>query len=335
MVDCLAAVALFGAGLYLSALFSGSETGFYRVSRIKVQLESRVGDRFAGWLLWFLRRPTHFVATTLVGNNVANYITTVSVGLFTARVIGTVSTWAEIVGTLVVSPVVFVFGELVPKSLFLQAPYALLRKSAKIFRVCYWLFWPLTMPLVGLIRLVNRGGDGFAAESTFRRQRLMQIIQRGSRVGTVDPIQRDLVLSIFELGSTRVRDRVEPVHRFVVADEWDREELLRRAGRRTTPIVLLTSEGGERPTHYVHVADLLFSRRSVGRLVHPLPVLDGELEQLEAVAWMRRQDADWALVELRGRWVGVFSLPTLPVGHVRDSDAVVMPEVTGPRSGED
>ena len=180
---------------------------------------------------------------------------------------------------------------------------------------------------MGLIRLINRGTDGLAADSAFRRQRLMQIIQRGSRVGTVDPIQRDLVISVFELGSARVRDRVEPLHRFVVVDRQSRDEMLRRVGHRTTPIVLLAGRDRQRPTHYVHVADLLFSRRSVSRLMHPLPVIDGNLEQLEALTLMRRQNADWALVEWNGRWVGLFSLPDLPVTHVRESDALVWTEL--------
>ena len=45
------AVLLFIIGLSLSAFFSGSETGFYRVTRWRLVLESREGDAVARGLL--------------------------------------------------------------------------------------------------------------------------------------------------------------------------------------------------------------------------------------------------------------------------------------------
>ena len=67
---------LFLAGMQLSAFFSGSETGFYRVSRLQLTLQKQQGDPVARRLIDFVHRPERFVATTLVGNNVANYLPT-------------------------------------------------------------------------------------------------------------------------------------------------------------------------------------------------------------------------------------------------------------------
>ena len=69
------ALGLFVVGMLLSALFSGSETGFYRVSRVRLLIDALSGDRTAKWLLWASNNPAAFVATALVGNNVANYLT--------------------------------------------------------------------------------------------------------------------------------------------------------------------------------------------------------------------------------------------------------------------
>ena len=58
----------------LSAFFSGSETGLYRVSRTRLVLDGLAGSRAARGIVWLLNHPSIFVATTLVGNNLANYV---------------------------------------------------------------------------------------------------------------------------------------------------------------------------------------------------------------------------------------------------------------------
>ena len=68
-------VVLFLVGLALSAFFSGSETGFYRMTRLRLVMEASAGDAISRAMLWLANRPSLFVATTLVGNNLANYLT--------------------------------------------------------------------------------------------------------------------------------------------------------------------------------------------------------------------------------------------------------------------
>ncbi|MDE0818943.1 MAG: DUF21 domain-containing protein, partial [Pirellulaceae bacterium] len=74
-------VALLCIGILSSAFFSGIETGFYRVTRVRLVLDGRDGDWISRSLLWFTNNPSIFVATTLVGNNIANYLTSFAIVL--------------------------------------------------------------------------------------------------------------------------------------------------------------------------------------------------------------------------------------------------------------
>ncbi len=87
-------IALFAVGLLLSAFFSGAETGFYRVTRVRIVLDALAGDRIARGLLWLTNRPYLFVATTLVGNNIANYLTSLAAVMGAQRLYGG-GRWAE------------------------------------------------------------------------------------------------------------------------------------------------------------------------------------------------------------------------------------------------
>ena len=63
------------------------------------------------------------------------------------------------IATLLLTPVVFIFGELIPKSLYYRAPMSLLRSGSVGFSVCYYLFLLISYPLILLSRLVSRIGE--------------------------------------------------------------------------------------------------------------------------------------------------------------------------------
>ena len=116
---------LFLLGLVMSAFFSGSETGLYRVSRTRLVLDGLDGSWAARALIWLLNHPTLFVATALVGNNLANFLTSFALVLAIGSTF-THSATAELIGPILMTPIVFVFGELLPKYWFFHAPYRLL-----------------------------------------------------------------------------------------------------------------------------------------------------------------------------------------------------------------
>ena len=62
----LAILLLFFGGVALEGLFSGCETGFYRVSRMRLMIDAVGGSRIARGLLWLTANPSLFVATTQV-----------------------------------------------------------------------------------------------------------------------------------------------------------------------------------------------------------------------------------------------------------------------------
>ena len=47
---------MFVLGIFLSAFFSGAETGFYRVTRVRLLLDGLGGDPIARTLLWLTNR---------------------------------------------------------------------------------------------------------------------------------------------------------------------------------------------------------------------------------------------------------------------------------------
>ena len=70
-MGCIAAILL---GFLFSALFSGIETGSYKINRIRLRRRERDRQPAALALARLLRRPYLFIYTVLIGNNIANYV---------------------------------------------------------------------------------------------------------------------------------------------------------------------------------------------------------------------------------------------------------------------
>ena len=126
-----------------AALFSGAETGFYRATRLRLVLDAMGGDAVARGLLFLTNHPSLFVATTLVGNSLATYLVSLAMVVVLRAVIPGPGTLVPWIAPLVAAPVLLVYGELLPKNLFLQAPNRLLRRFGPVFLVFVVLLLPL------------------------------------------------------------------------------------------------------------------------------------------------------------------------------------------------
>lgn len=111
----------------LSAFCSGVETGMYRVQRVRLVLDALDGSRLSRGLLWLTNHPGLFVSTLLFGNNVANQAFTIGVAWFIVAILGYDDPGTTVFISILSTPILFIFCELLPKSLFYQIPHRLLK----------------------------------------------------------------------------------------------------------------------------------------------------------------------------------------------------------------
>ena len=304
-----AGIMLFLIGTRLSAFFSGSETGFYRLSPLQLNLQAQNGDTACRRLKYFVSHPERFVATTLVGNNVANYVTTLAIGLCTATFVTNSSGTTEIVATILMTPVIFIFGELLPKSLYYRAPFALMRKGAGVFSSFYHFFLPLSYPLILVARLVSRfdSDSENATEVVLGRHRLSGLLAVGHREGILTRLQNQLAENTLLVSAQRVDLTMVPPSLCTGLDrQATREEIMIAAQSQAHAFILLGDDSSRcQWTHIVRVADLMVSGAAMGDVVHPLPTYAPDTPRLEVVTDMFRRYATHAAIVDNGRVVGI------------------------------
>ncbi|MDA8744180.1 CNNM domain-containing protein [Rubripirellula amarantea] len=237
----ITALILFVIGMMLSAFFSGSETGMYRVSRTRLVLDGLSGSRAAQGVIWLLNHPEIFVATALVGNNLANYVTSLSIVMGVAAVFGEESS-AELLGTVLMTPFVFVLGELLPKYLFYHAPYLLINRTRPFLLAAAVVFAPVSLLLGLLGRVLQRftGQTPFRLRLAMARGELDQVLRDGHEAGILAAGQRSLAQQLFEVGNQSAVSFGVPADRLATVDApIDVDEARHQARRRNHPIVLV------------------------------------------------------------------------------------------------
>lgn len=295
----------------LSAFFSGSEIALVSASRARLETLAAEGRRDARRALGLLADTTGTIAALLVGNNLVN---TALSALVTAVAVAWSPERGVLVATLVVTPVLLFFGEVVPKALARGRPTRWLRAlSSPIAGAC-----TLLRPGVALATLAARGllalvpGAGAGHRPVFRRDELVSLFLYGSarEEGRTAPSGDWFRMAgrALELGRRRTAEAMVPLRadrtcpaRGTVGDALER---VRRGGMRYLAAV---DEHGNVEGFVAAKALLgLAPGEPLRPHVRAAYVLDPEAPLDEAIQGFRRHQQSIALVKDRdGRSVGL------------------------------
>lgn len=142
--------------LMLSAMASGSEVAFFSLKRADIaDLESR-SDASSRRVIDLLDNPDRLLATILVTNNMVNIcLVIVTTQIIDALFIFT-GIWDFIFKTIVVTFLLLLFGEIMPKVFTQGNPVRMARFFSLPLKVFRWLVYPLAFILVRTSRHVSR-----------------------------------------------------------------------------------------------------------------------------------------------------------------------------------
>ncbi|MCK5867261.1 MAG: HlyC/CorC family transporter [Mycoplasmataceae bacterium] len=132
--------------IVLSAFFSAAETAYSSVSRSLVETEAKKKKRSALLIKKHYKSFGWTLATILIFNNLVNISSSALVTFLFTKAIGAAGV-ATIVSTFVMTPIIVVFGEIVPKLLAKKYAYGYLKKIALFMEILNWVFFPITYPL--------------------------------------------------------------------------------------------------------------------------------------------------------------------------------------------
>jgi Mg2+/Co2+ transporter CorB len=135
-------VALIVVLVVLSAFFSGTETALMSLNRYRLRHQARGGHRGARVAEWLLQRPDRLIGLILLGNTSVNLGAAALTTVVALRVGGE---GAILAGTLILTVVVLIFGEVAPKTIAALHPARIALPAALI----YYPLLKIAYPAVG------------------------------------------------------------------------------------------------------------------------------------------------------------------------------------------
>ena len=313
---------LLAIGVLLSAFYSGSETGFYRVTRVRLAIEALAGSWMSRALLWLSHQPSLFVATTLVGNNLANYLTSLAVVMASQQMYPHGGTTVAIVGPIVIAPVIFLLGELLPKNMFFEAPNRLLKRCAPMLLLCTCLVAPLTLVLWGFSPILQflSGKSPQELRLKLPRRELAELLIEGHEAGILRPAQQTLAQSMLAVAGLPVKDCATPAGRVMRATTTMSKGDVKRIAQRhkRTLLPLEDTRNNRRLVGYLRMMDLYLDDSSQLPEPRAMVVLQEEQSWLSALRQLSQtEDALGHVVNSEGKTVGFVTGRELRIALLR------------------
>jgi len=265
----------------LSAFFAGSETGVVSLNRIRLRHMIRSGDRRAEKLSKLLVQQEGVLAAALIGTNLFNIVAAAVATALLGRHFGSTS---AILSTLIMTPILVVFAEVIPKTYFrLRADTAMLKACAPLSAATFTLtpFVRLTSFFVGTLFAVT----GATKRSPFvTREELKSIVRESAERGTLRVREHDMLQGVLDFSKTVVRDVMIPLREVASIEEKagvsELEDLVRSRGHTRIPVY---RERVDEVVGFINVFDVLYDEErkdGVSRFIRPIPVVP-EIKRLD------------------------------------------------------
>lgn len=154
-MNFLQLITLILVSILFSAFFSGMEIAFVSSNKLRVEIDRKQKKAFAGIVSFFNKHPSRFIATMLVGNNIALVIYGIAFAMLLEQpirnILGNNSDAAVLlVQTLISTLLILLTAEFLPKTLFRINPNNSLRLLSLPVMLFYALLYPVTILTIGI-----------------------------------------------------------------------------------------------------------------------------------------------------------------------------------------
>jgi len=200
MIETLLAI----LGLILSFIFAGAEIALLSSNRLQLEVWQRREVRGAASAVKASQDPEKFLTATLVGNNIANILTTSFATVMLIQVIP-----YEWVILLIISASVLLLGEIIPKTLFREFPNASMLFFGRFVKIFEIILYPITLVLT-LYRTKILRSDEVESQTSLDSEELHLLFTDARDESVVDIHERQTIARIFTFKDTSVSEVMTP-----------------------------------------------------------------------------------------------------------------------------
>ena len=346
------------SSLLASAFFSGMEIAYVSANRLQAELDRKQGGLAGRIVEFLLRRPERFIATMLVGNNLALVVFGLESGALIGQWLFGVPEWEQApspllalsVQTAIATVVILITAEFLPKSLFHGAPNRWLRALSIPLVIVHTLLLPPALVVLALSRLFlgKRQDDGSAdtlgAVDLDHFVRSLNERIEGEEEETALDNELQILQNALDFSALKARDCLVPRNEIVALDAASTLDELERCFTETGLSKVVIYRGDiDHIVGYVHSKDLLRNSSAddgetpgttLSRLLHPTIIVPEPMGAQDILAeFIRRKRHLAVVVDEYGGTSGILTMEDIVeelIGDIEDehdTEALVEMEI--------
>jgi putative hemolysin len=260
------------------AFFSGSEIAIISLNRIRLRILAEAKEKKAVIVQAMLQNPGRLLATTLVGTNIAVVIST---SFCTRLLYNKYGNNAELMTTIILSPIILLFAELIPKAVFAQAANRIALHMGPILRF----FWKIFYPVVWFVNIFTRIILKIITGNTFEKKKnpfvtkeeIRYLVKESETEGHIDTYERSIIYKIFDIGKKNINSVMRKLDELVYVLESDNIDTLLLKARKSGYTRFPVRSADNNFIGLINILDVVYETDksiSLSRFLRPIEFVD-------------------------------------------------------------
>ncbi|WP_088034405.1 hemolysin family protein [Evansella clarkii] len=211
--------------LFLSAFFSSAETAFSSANRIRLKSMMEEGNKGAEKALYITDRFDQVLSTILIGNNIVNIAAATISGAVATQLFG--PNLGVFISTFVLTVLVLIFGEIIPKSLAKEYAETFTSKISGIMLLLMKVIAPVNWVFLQIKRGVTKLIKKNETSPSVTEEELKMMVELSEEEGVIDETEKELVHRSFDFNDIIVEEVFKPRTNMVALNIEDDPDLIK------------------------------------------------------------------------------------------------------------
>ncbi len=212
--------------VFLSSFFSSAETAFMTVNKVKMKALADSGNKGAKTVLDICEDAQRLLSAILIGNNIVNLSASALMTVYVTEVFGSSVIG---IGTGVLTLVVLIFGEIIPKTIATAYAENLALVYSKIILFIMAIMKPLSFVINGIATVILK----LIRVDTTNKQAMTETelktyVDVSHEDGVIESGEKEIIYNVFDFSDAHAKDIMIPrIDMCCVSSDADFNEVMR------------------------------------------------------------------------------------------------------------
>lgn len=202
-------IGLIAGATFFNAMISAADSAITTVGYMKGrQILEGADKRTAAPLSLWINHPERLNAVIIISNTL---IIAAMAAAMTMQLAKADLPLPALLASFLTLLIIITLGKVIPKSWASARAEKLLSWALKLLSTLHWLLWPIVLPMASATVFITRKFGGTTKrDRAITEEEIEYLVEEGEKAGVLEETKKEMIVSVFDLGETRVREIMTP-----------------------------------------------------------------------------------------------------------------------------